>query len=141
MTTKRNRAGETNFWSVARSWLHYELPMVRQVSLKTIESYRLSLECYIDYLGTSCNVPKVAICFDCFDQERIKGFMVWMRKIKDYAPKTRSTRLSAVKSFLAYAAEDDITLVALRESARVIKAPQVPKQPIEYLESVPMGTV
>jgi site-specific recombinase XerD len=134
MASKKNTVGEASFWSVARSWLHYELPTVRQASPKTIESYRLSLECYIDYLGTSRDVSKEAVCFDRFDRGHINGFMVWMREERGYAPKTRSVRLSAVKSFLAFAAQDDITLVALSEAARAIKAPQVPKQPIEYLQ-------
>jgi site-specific recombinase XerD len=134
MSAKRNILGEADFWSVARGWLHCELPTVRQASPKTIESYRLSLECYIDYLDTSCEVPKEAVCFDCFDRGHINGFLVWMREKRAYAPKTRSVRLSAIKSFLAYAALEDITLIALSESSKAIKAPQVPRQPIEYLK-------
>jgi site-specific recombinase XerD len=133
MTSKRDALGESSFWSVARTWLHLELPTVRQASPKTVESYRLSLECYLDYLAESLSVQRGSICFDCFEQKSIKGFLVWMRDVRSYAPKTRSVRLSAVKSFLAYAAQDDITLVALSEGAKAIRAPQVPKQPIEYL--------
>ena len=50
-----------------------------------------------------------------------------------YAPKTVTLRLSAVKAFLAYAAQEDITLVALSQAARALKAPAQPRKPVDYL--------
>jgi len=50
-----------------------------------------------------------------------------------YAPKTIAVRLSAVKAFLAYAAAEDITLIALSQAAKTLKAPTRPRKPIEYL--------
>ena len=50
-----------------------------------------------------------------------------------YAPKTVTLRLSAVKAFLAYAAQEDITLIALSQAARALKAPAQPRKPVAYL--------
>ena len=52
---------------------------------------------------------------------------------RHYTPKTVTLRLSAVKAFLAYAAYEDLTLVALSQSANALKAPAGPRRPIEYL--------
>ena len=47
--------------------------------------------------------------------------------------KTVTLRLSAVKAFLAYASYEDLTLVALSQAAKALKAPADPRTPIEYL--------
>ena len=52
---------------------------------------------------------------------------------RHYTPKTVTLRLSAIKAFLAYASHEDITLVALSQAAKALKAPAGPRRPIEYL--------
>jgi integrase/recombinase XerD len=52
---------------------------------------------------------------------------------RHYTPKTVTLRLSADKAFLTYAAHEDLTLVALSQSAKALKAPAAPRRPIEYL--------
>ena len=52
---------------------------------------------------------------------------------RQYAPKTVTLRLSAIKAFLAYASHEDITLVALSQALKALKAPTPPRAPIEYL--------
>ena len=47
---------------------------------------------------------------------------------RHYAPKTVTLRLSAVKAFLAYASHEDITLVALSQAAKTLKAPAQPQK-------------
>ena len=56
-----------------------------------------------------------------------------MNTERSYAPKTITLRLAVVKAFLAYAAAEDITLIALHQAAKTLKAPAPPRAPIEYL--------
>jgi len=50
-----------------------------------------------------------------------------------YAPKTIALRLSTVKAFLTYCSGEDITLVALSQAAKALRAPATARKPIEYL--------
>jgi integrase/recombinase XerD len=125
--------GAPDFFSFARDFLHAYMPKTRDLSPKTIEAYRISLECFLDYLGEAEQIERDRVRFDHFDRQHLKGWLTWMTDQRHYAAKTVTLRLSAVKAFLAYAAHEDLTLVALSQSAKALKAPAHPRTPIEYL--------
>lgn len=122
-----------NFWVFARDYLHGYMPKVQGLSPKTIEAYRISLECLLGYLTDTEHVERDHVGFEHFERRHLKGWVTWMAEERRYAPKTITLRLSAIKAFLAYAAAEDITLVALNQTAKTLKAPTAPRTPIEYL--------
>jgi site-specific recombinase XerD len=123
-----------DFWGYARNYLHHFLPQVRALAPRSIEAYRISLESYIHYLATEKQVPRQYIGFDHFDRHTLKDWLVWMRQSKNYEPATIGLRLSAIKAFLNFASAEDITLVALYQAAKTLKASATPRKPIEYLQ-------
>lgn len=122
-----------NFWALARDFLHAYMPTVRGLSPNTIEAYRISLECFLGFLTADEHTQREHITFDHFDRPRLNAWLTWMATEQRYAPKTITLRLNAVKAFPAYAASEDITLVALSQAAKLLKAPAAPKTPVEYL--------
>jgi site-specific recombinase XerD len=120
-----------NLFSFARDWLHGYLPTVRGLSPKTIQAYRISLDCFLGYLAEG--IDRAQVSFDQFDRAHLKAWLTWMREQRGYAPRTITLRLTAVKTFLAYSASEDITLMALSQAAKTLRAPASPKTPIEYL--------
>ncbi|BCT74215.1 integrase [Sinomonas cyclohexanicum] len=123
-----------DFWAFARDFLHAYLPTVRGASVKTIEAYRISLECFLSFLTGTARIDRDDVTFDCFDRAHLKAWIAWMNEHQRYAPRTITLRLTAVRAFLAYAAAEDITLVAVRNAAATLRAPAAPKAPIEYLD-------
>lgn len=131
---KRNmKIDNTKFWGYARSYLHDYMAKVRRLSDKSVEAYRIALECFIDFLVDHEGLKKSDVSLDCFCRDNLKSWLRWMQETKHYKPKTVSLRLTAVKSFLKYCSDEDITVMALYEAAHTLKAPAPPKTPVEYL--------
>jgi integrase/recombinase XerD len=106
---------------------------VARRSPKTIEAYRISLECFLDYLADRDHIDRAHVSFDHFDRDHLKGWLAWMSDQQHYAARTIALRLSAVKAFLTYRSHEDITLVALSQAAKALRAPASPRKPIECL--------
>jgi len=126
-------AGSPDLFGCARDYLHVYMPRVRAMSPKTIEAYRISLECYLGYLAGSEHTSREHLSFDHFDRPRLKSWLAWMTSQQHYTPNTVALRLAAIKAFLAYAAREDITLIALSQAARALRAPAQPRKPVTYL--------
>ena len=127
------RTGTPDFFVFARDYLHTYLPTIRGLSANTIEAYRISLECFLTFLTDREHIDRATVSFDHFDRARLKAWLVWLADDQHYATRTVTLRLSAIKAFLAYAAAEDVTLVALSQAARSLKTPSAPRKPIEYL--------
>lgn len=131
---KRNpNTDAPEFFSFARDYLHTYMPTVRGCSPRTIEAYRISLECFLSYLADQGHVEREHVSFDHFDRTHLKGWLAWMVSDRHYASKTIALRLSAIKAFLVYSSYEDITLVALSQAAKTLRLPPSPRAPIEYL--------
>lgn len=122
-----------DFWDLARDFLHTYLPAVRSASVRTIEAYRISLECFLRFLTDQEHLDRAEVTFDCFDRAHLKAWLTWMNEDQHYAPRTITLRLTAIRAFLAYSAAEDLSIVALHNAASMLKPPTVPKTPIEYL--------
>ena len=132
--TRIEKGGEPSFWQLARDFLHSYCPKIRRMSPKTVEAYKIGLECYITYLEEIAGIIRFDVCFENLERKYIKGYSQWMQETKKYSLKTVELRLTTLKSFLRYSSYEDISLIALYEAAKAIKAPKRQKKPILYLE-------
>src|SRR6476469_8330592 len=115
--------GAPDFFQFAHDYLHAYMPKTRGLSPKTIEAYRISLECFLDYLTAAEDIGREHVSFDHVERQHLKGWLTWMTDQRNYTPTTVTLWLSAVKAFLTYSAYEDLTLVALSQSAKALKAP------------------
>ena len=128
--------GTPDFYSFARDYLHTYMRTIRGLSPKTIEAYRISLECFLAFLADHEHIGREKVSFDHFDRPHLKAWLAWLADDKHYATRTITLRLTAIKAFLTYAAAEELTLVALSQAARTLKASAAPRKPIEYLTEV-----
>lgn len=89
--------GAPDFYVFTKDYLHTYLSTVQQRSPKTIEAYRISLECFLDYLADHEHIN-----FDHFNRQYLKGWLACMVGERGYSHKTVALRLITVKAFLAY---------------------------------------
>lgn len=75
-------------WDSARNFLNQYLPKVRNVSTNTTDSYRQSLNCYIDYLEKNKEIKRQKMTFEDFQRENIKGYLTWMKDVKKLSVNT-----------------------------------------------------
>ena len=122
---KRNGTdGTASFWRMACSFLHDYCARVRSLPPKTVEAYRISLECLISFVVEG-GIPKGKITFDDLKRARLKARTAWMRNVKGYAPKTVSLRVTAAKAFRRFCADEDASLADPYEGIRSVKMPNV----------------
>jgi site-specific recombinase XerC len=101
------KTGSPDFYAFARDYLNSYLPTVARRSPTTIQAYRISLECLLDYLAEQHNIERAHISFDHFDRDHLKGWLTWMIDQRHYAANTVALRLSTVKAFLAYCSAEE----------------------------------
>ena len=138
----KNRAEDSAFfWSIAAEFLNNYLPNVRRASVNTVESYRNCLNRYIDYLESEKGAKRKYISFKMLDRDNIKGYMSWMHKTAQLAPKTCNLRLTALHSLLEYASQEctDITHICI--SSGTIKGIRLTQAPIEFFEREAMSAL
>lgn len=141
MARKRKADGALRFWTMAREWLHSYLPKVRRSSAKTVEAYRTSLECLIGYLESERGVRREEIGFEQIDRVLVKEWVAWMNERRGYSPKTVNLRVTALKSFLRYCSAEDAVLTPKLVEVGAVRAPKVPRKPVEYLRPTETKTL
>ncbi|MDN6193261.1 MAG: site-specific integrase [Brevibacterium sp.] len=127
--------GAPDFFVFARNFLHPYLANVRQCSPATMTAYRLSLECFLTFLADEIHRPRTTISFDDCTRDNVKAWVEWMNTSKKYAPRTVTLRLTALRSFLAFSAAEDLTLIATHQAVADVKPPRITASPIDHLSS------
>jgi integrase/recombinase XerD len=141
MTKKSKKQTGPHFWQHARSFLHSYLPKVRNLSQHTIASYKQSLTLYIHYLETEVGIERQDMTFDCLNRKHVKDFLVWMHEARQLATKTCNLRLTALKSFMEYCADEDISLVAVYNDVCSVRGMKEHKKSIVYMTNETISTL
>lgn len=133
MAKKNKIQNRPDFWLYARNFLHVYLPKVRSLSPNTIELYKQSMTYFIKYLNDQLGIERQNVTFDRLSRKNVKNYFVWMNEEQHLAAKTCNLRLTALKSFMEYCADEDITLVSVYNDVCSIRGMKEHKKPILYM--------
>ena len=130
---KYKRKKDKDFWRMARAYLHDFMPAVRNQSDKSVAAYKQSLNSYLSFLESEKGLKEDQVTFDAFNRSNVTAFVEWLRE-KKYAPKTINLKLTAVRSFLKYCADEDFELRGIYNDVCTVRKVKKEKKPIEYLQ-------
>lgn len=133
--TDRNRKNKevTLFWNLIRSYIHDYLPKIRNASQNTTDTYKDALNRFIDYLSGEKNIPRFELTYDALNRHNLNDYLKWMQETKKLCPTTCNLRITAVRSFMEYSAQEDVTLVAVYHELSSVKNLKFAPSSIDYI--------
>jgi integrase/recombinase XerD len=122
----------TLFFSITLEFLETYLPRQLGRSPKTIKSYRDSLSIFRRYLFEKFKISVSAFKFCDCNQKCIQEFIIYLKE-NGNSPGTCNQRLTAIKSYIWFAADRDIAIQSAALSISRIPQCKVPKNEKEIL--------
>ncbi|HDH28321.1 MAG TPA: integrase [Euryarchaeota archaeon] len=123
---KNNHRSDLLFFSMTYEFLEVYLTKQCGRSPHTVESYRDALSLFRRYILNTVGISIGKFTFAECTRECVLGFMNYLSELKS-KPSTRNQRLAALKSYLMFAADKDITLQSNELEVRRVPQCRVPK--------------
>lgn len=136
------KQSELYFYEMLRDFLYKYLVVRRKFSKATVNNYTVSLDQYRRYLKEQKGISFDKAGFHCFSKEMVYDYCVWLRDSQSKSVNTVNLRLSAIKSFLCYCSEEDVTLSELYLKVKSIHRFKGKADPrLEYLNQEQLEAV
>lgn len=114
------------FFSRTLDFLDHYLPEQAKKSNNTVETYRDALTIFRRYISETRHLSIRNFCFDDCTHDLLLSFMEFLRD-SGSAPSTCNNRLAAIRAYLWYAADEDITIQPVALTASHVPFIRVPK--------------
>lgn len=124
---------KTVLWRLVTDFFDVYLKDVRRMSKGTIETYRYGLYSFVSYMCNQQKIDASLLSLDHFTRDNVKDFIVYLNLVGSLAPATINLRLSILKTFLRYCADEYVSLFAAYQSIRNIPKTRDEQKPVEYL--------
>ena len=118
---------------VIRRYFCEYLVSQRDLSPRTICSYRDTLRLLLDFLERRYRITPDVVCVDDLDAPRILIFLDELEKKRGNTARTRNARLAAIRSFLRYAATTDPQLLPVAQRVLAIPVKRFERASVGHL--------
>lgn len=130
---KKKESG-SNLFSLLHDFLLIYLPDQQKVSPNTCRSYRKSLDLLLDYVKDQKKIPLYRVTFEMLTSETVLAFLSYLETERGCSVSTRNNRLAAIRAFVEYASDRDITVTSVLCELKKIPVKKTDdKAVIEYM--------
>lgn len=130
-----------NFSYYLSHFLKEYLVVERNMSSKTIRSYKTTFQMLITYFVEEKNMKLTDITFENVTKEMILDFLNYLETEKKNSIRTRNQRLAAIHSFYQYCSVDEIEHIENIQKILSIKTKKYEKKVQEYLTKEEIQTL
>ena len=130
-----------NFSYYLSHFLKEYLVVERNMSSKTIRSYKTTFQMLITYFVEEKNMKLTDITFENVTKEMILDFLNYLETEKKNSIRTRNQRLAAIHSFYQYCSVDEIEHMENIQKILSIKTKKYEKKVQEYLTKEEIQTL
>lgn len=128
------------FWKCVREYLTVHLPKIRCCSVHTVDSYRQSIGRYCEFLKAQHRIKFENVSWDHFTRGSVIEYIQWLRQ-RSCGAATCNLRLSALKAFLRYCADEDVSLYSVFQEVKKIPLLKMVRTPVGYLSKTALMEV
>jgi integrase/recombinase XerD len=136
----RNKGSGQELWKYVRSYLTVYLLRIRGLSPRTVDSYRQSISMYCQFLKEESGIDFSRMSFDHVTRDSVMKFLQSLRS-RGCRASTCNLRLSSLKSFLKYCADEDIGLYSVYQEVRKVPLMKVARMPVQYMSEIAIKTL
>lgn len=138
--SRSNNALEQELWRHVRKYLTIHLPRIRDLSPRTVDSYRQSISMYCSFLKEYHKTDFSRISFDQITRESVLEFIRLLRG-RGCRASTCNLRLSSLKSFLKYCADEDVGLYAVYQQVKKVPVMKAAGHPVKTMSEEALRTL
>lgn len=107
----------------------------RDLSARTIASYRDTFRLLLQFLQNKHGIQPDALCVDDMDAPRVLAFLTDLEKSRGNCPRSRNARLAAIRSFFRYAAASDPLVLPVAQRVLTIPMKRFDRAAVGHLTS------
>lgn len=117
------------------------LPKMRKSSPKTIATYRKAMEQFLDYLKEQNNVHLYQVTIPMINKLSVAAYLDYVESYRNCSVSTRNHRLDCIRSFMKYAATQNMEATAMWAEIQSVTRAREEKTPVEYLSVVAVESI
>ena len=126
--------GNSTLFGLIHDYLKLYLPKQRKLSPNTIRSYREALELLVDFIKVQRGIPLQDVTFEMLTADAITAYLDSLETERGCSVATRNNRLAAVRAFIEYSADRDVTTVFVRNELKKVPVKKTDKADvIDYM--------